>query len=467
MGRRKKKAAAPDTPKRKKMEKQLQLDVIMREAAAIVLAEIRKMKDAQVKDDDRKRISATELPSLVNLQDVARKFQARLEAVGSSVDALAQRLQKWRIRGVDDDPVTLRGRPRTAVPSPLSCRVVAVVAERSEGHISKQAALVVAEDRMDKLKEDAVSKKQQLTIFQMMRQIAGVIKGAAKPMTPALLHATTCKSILGKFYLNMKAAFLREPLFATEPMRIANTDEGNKADRAGRDGRIASAVTTVNRIKKKGYKMLRPMTLNDSSEGPSSACNWILASGDLLAKTPICKAPPGYVIPDDFSAPEEFCAPATHGGEPYLPGMHKQYFDMADAKCNSRVYCTQSGSNNAACFAHMFMFTAYPIWRRLVPDGPLLLIYDSCNAHNWTEELADFCGNNNVHIVKLFHNTTTRTQPIDCGFNLCWRNIVHSAQDNLIAAGIFKHSYLNRNMKCKFTKKPAASRVSPRAHNKK
>ena len=46
MGRRKKKAAGPDTPKRKKMEKQLQLDVIMREAAAIVLAEIRKMKDA-------------------------------------------------------------------------------------------------------------------------------------------------------------------------------------------------------------------------------------------------------------------------------------------------------------------------------------------------------------------------------------------------------------------------------------
>ncbi len=97
----------------------------MREAAAIVLAEIRQMKDAQVIDDCGKKISATELPSLVNLQDVARKFQARLEAVGSNVDALAQRLQKWRIRGVDDDPVTLRGRPRTAAPSPLSCRVVA------------------------------------------------------------------------------------------------------------------------------------------------------------------------------------------------------------------------------------------------------------------------------------------------------------------------------------------------------
>jgi hypothetical protein len=455
MGRNRKKAAGPDTPMRQKMEKQLELDVIMREAAAIVLSDIRKMKDAQVKDDGGKKISATELPNLVNLQDVARKFRARLENVGSNVDALGQRLQKWRIRGVDDDPVTLRGRPRTAVPSPLSCRVVAVVAERSKGHLGKQAALAVAEDRMDlpdKLKQEAVSKKEQLTIFRKLRQEAGVIKGVAKPMTPVLLHATTCESILGKFHLNMQAAYRREPLFAKEPIRIANTDEGNKADRAGRDGRIASAVTTVNRIKQKGYKMLRPMSLNDSSEGPSSSCNWILASGDLLAKTPIAKAPPGYVIPDDFFAPAEFYAPATHGCEPYLPGMHKQYFDTTDAKCNSRVYCTQSGRNNTACFAHMFMFTAYPIWRRLVPDGPLLLIYDSCNAHNWTEELADFCGKNHVHIVKLFHNTTTRTQPLDCGFNLCWRNIVHSAQDNLIAAGIFKHAHLNRNMKCKSPK---------------
>ena len=52
MGRHKKKGAGPNTPKREKMEKQLQRDVIMREAADIVLSEIRTMKDAQVKDED-------------------------------------------------------------------------------------------------------------------------------------------------------------------------------------------------------------------------------------------------------------------------------------------------------------------------------------------------------------------------------------------------------------------------------
>ena len=114
MGRRGKRPAPLDTPTRQKRQKQLDQDTIMREAAAIVLAEIRKMKDAQFKDDCGKKISATELPSLVNLQDVARKFQTRLEAVGSSMDALAQRLQKWRMRGIDDDPVAPRGRPRTS-----------------------------------------------------------------------------------------------------------------------------------------------------------------------------------------------------------------------------------------------------------------------------------------------------------------------------------------------------------------
>jgi hypothetical protein len=60
MGRHKKKAVEPDTPMRQKLERQLELDVIMREAAAIVLSDIRKMKDAQVKDDTGKKISATE-----------------------------------------------------------------------------------------------------------------------------------------------------------------------------------------------------------------------------------------------------------------------------------------------------------------------------------------------------------------------------------------------------------------------
>jgi hypothetical protein len=455
MGRNKKQVPAPDTPARRKALRKQQLDAIMREASDVVLGQIRKMKDSQIEGEGHKKISVAELPTFVNLQEIARTFERRLKDLDSSVDALGQRLQKWRLRGVEDDPIVSRGRPRTLVPSPLSSRTVAAVANRSQSHLGAEAVLAVVAHRTG---HAGTSKKQQKTVFERLRRESGVIKGRGKFTTPVLIHATTCKSILGKFHLNMQAAYKKVPVFCTEPIRICNADESNKADRAGRDGRIASAVTTIERIKKRGYTMLRPMCLNDSAEGPSSACNWILASGDVLAKTPIGKAPPGYVIPEDFSAPAEWTMPATHGGEPFLPGMSKDYFITG----NTRVYCTPSGSNNSACFAHMFMFTVYPLWRKMVPDGPLMLIYDSCHAHNWTEELASFCGSHDVHIVKLFHNTTTRTQPLDCGFNLAWRNIVHSAQDNLIAAGIFKHAYLDRSMICKFQHKPKSTRSSPR-----
>jgi hypothetical protein len=466
MGRHKKRVAGPDTPTREKQQRQLVLDVIMREAAAMVLSNIRKMRDAQILDEHGNKVAAKDLPDLVNLQDIARTFRTRLAVVHSNEDALGQRLQKWRNRGVDDDPVPPRGRPRTAVPSPLGSRAVALVAERSQAHLGAQAALIVAQDRMGNSRSGVSKKRSEKVIFDSMRQEAGVVKGRAKATSAAIIHATTCPSLMGKFHSNMQAAYRAVPEFRTEPIRIGNTDENNKADRAGRDGHIERAVTTVNRIKNKGYRMLRPMTLNDSHEGPSSACNWILASGDLLAKTPITKAPPGWAIDSEFSAPPSVTAPATHGGEPFLPGMHKHYFDFSDPSCNSRVYCTASGSNNAACFAHMFMHTAYPLWRFKVPTGPLMLIYDSCNAHNWTEELAHFCGTHDVHIVKLFHNTTTKTQPVDCGFGLAWREIVHSAQNNLIAAGIFKHAFLDRNMKCKFTKKPTSERKYPRSRRR-
>jgi hypothetical protein len=78
----------------------------MRDAADAVLSEIRKMKDTQIMCDGKK-VSVDELPNFVNLQEIARTFERRLKDLDSSVDAaaLGQRLQKWRLRGVDDDPV--------------------------------------------------------------------------------------------------------------------------------------------------------------------------------------------------------------------------------------------------------------------------------------------------------------------------------------------------------------------------
>jgi hypothetical protein len=467
MGRHSKKPEQPSTPQREKSSRKLAMDAIVREAASIVSSEIRKMKETQLLDANGKKVPVEQLPYFVNMQDVARGFSARLAALSSNVSALGKRLDSWRKRGVLDDPVPDIGRPRRNIPSPLSSRAVVMVANQSAGHLNSRAAVAVAQDRIVQAggsQNAAADRHKERNLFQRMSKEAGLVKGRGTPMNPVLLHATTCKSLQGKFHANMKAAYKKVPLFRTQPIRIANVDEGDKSNRAGRDGRQHSAVTTVDRLRGRGYVPLRPMALNDSHAGTSSSCQWILASGDVLAKTPIAKAPPGFEIDAEFTPPASFTAPATHGGEPFLPGMNTNYFDFSDPSCNTRVYCTASGNNNAACFAHMFMHTAYPLWRFKVPTGPLMLIYDSCHAHNWTEELAEFCGTHDVHIVKLFHNTTTRFQPLDCGFNLVWRDIVHAAQDNLIAAGLFKHAYLDRNMQCKFSTPPQrkGTRKSPR-----
>jgi hypothetical protein len=203
MGRHKKKQPAPSTPVRRAAQRKLQLDAIMRDAADAVLSEIRKMKDTQIMCDGKK-VSVDELPNFVNLQEIARTFERRLKDLDSSVDALGQRLQKWRLRGVDDDPVVSRGRPRTLVASPLSSRVVAVVANRAQSHLGAEAVLAVVADRTGQPDNAVTSKHQQKTIFQRLREESGVIKGRGKFMTPVLIHATTCKSIIGKFHLNMQ-----------------------------------------------------------------------------------------------------------------------------------------------------------------------------------------------------------------------------------------------------------------------
>ena len=99
----------------------------------------------------------------------------------------------------------------------------------------------------------------------------------------------------------------------------------------------------------------------------------------------------------------------------------------------------------------MFIDFVYPLWRKKVPEpAPLLLIYDSCKTHNWTPEISQFFADKNVHVMKLYHNTTTKTQALDCGVNLEARIKTAEIQEELIAAASFKYAYLGQNLKCMF-----------------
>jgi len=153
-----------------KAQRQQLLDEIMREAADIVLSKIRKLKDSN--DERHMNVTDAKLPwLLVNLHEVARVFKERLEYLHSNERALVRRLQKWKKRGIDHDPVAARGRPRSLVTSTLLAN------PKAQGHIGPEAAVPVACGRTH---NDGVSKKRQKNVFQRMSEESGLIQGSRK-----------------------------------------------------------------------------------------------------------------------------------------------------------------------------------------------------------------------------------------------------------------------------------------------
>ncbi len=275
---------------------------------------------------------------------------------------------------------------------------------------------------------------------------AGIIRAVATLTVPALLHAANSSGLMFKLYDDLHKAFNDCPILRREPIRIMNWDEGNDPNQAGRAGHKSHAFTTVERLKAEGRKQLRSIAMPAGS-GTGSTCPWFAASGDCIAKTPIVEAPPGWEFGPEFRAPPQFTEPARHKGIPFLPGMKADYFTAG----NTRVFCTESGVNNMECYTRMFIDFVYPLWRaKAGDDGPLLLIYDSCHAHNWTQELSQFFADHEVHVLKLYHNTTTATQPCDCGINLDCRRKTAKLQDNVMAAASFQYGYLGHDLEVEF-----------------
>ena len=150
-------------------DRQQLLDEILQDAADIVLYKIRKLKDSN--DEHHMNVPVAKLPWLVNLQEVARVFKERLESLHSNEKALAQRLHKWKRRGIDHDPVAARGRPRSLVTSTVIANL------QAQGHIGPEAGIPVA---CGKTHYDCFFKKRQKNVFQRMSEESGLIEGSRK-----------------------------------------------------------------------------------------------------------------------------------------------------------------------------------------------------------------------------------------------------------------------------------------------
>jgi hypothetical protein len=417
---------------------------VARQAADYANKELRRLQDTQPKYKGSSiKIPVAELSmQCLNMSSIAELFQENLLALGSTVHALYLRLCKWRKSG-DRDIVQALGRPPTSKLSPVKKLSIASIVTRSQAHLSSAQVNAVSASLLGDVHSN---RRQQRAQRRDLKKSNGVIRAVSKATGPSLLHAATSKSLQFKLYEDLEAAYKAEPSFKDNPDAIVNLDENTDPDRAGRQGHKTYGFTTVARLVKEGRQQLRTIAMPDGS-GTASGCPWAAASGWLVAKTPIVKAPEGWDPGPDFRAPPHFTEPARHGGIPFLPGMGKDYFTHE----NTRVFCTESGVNNKECLTRMFIDFVYPLWRKRVPEpAPLLLIYDSCSSHNWTPEISQFFADKNVHVLKLYHNTTTATQAMDCGVNLQARIDTAEIQDQLMAAASFQHAYLSVDMKCLF-----------------
>ena len=420
------------------------LELVVREAAAAATKELQQLKDSQPKYPGTKtKIPASELTlKQINMSAVAAQFASRLSSLHCTVHALNIRLCKWRTSG-HRDPVSERGRPRTVQLTPLKSLVIASAINASEAHLSAAQVGAISGNLTGGLDAD---KRQQRNQRRDLRASNNVIRGVSKATVPALLHATSSKTLKFKFYADMSAAYDACPSFESNPDSVVNFDEGNDPSRAGRDGKKTHGFTTLERMIKEGHAPVRTVIIPDGA-GTASTAPWFAASGWLVAMTPIVQAPSGWDFGPEFVAPPQFTEPARHSGVKFLPGMAANFFTHG----NTRVFCTESGVNNKQCFTRMFIDHVYPLWRVRVPaPAPLLLIYDSCKSHNWTPEISQFFADNNVHVMKLYHNTTTKSQALDCGVNLEARIKTAAIQDELMAAASFKLAYLGQNLKCMF-----------------
>ncbi len=129
---------------------------------------------------------------------------------------------------------------------------------------------------------------------------------------------------------------------------------------------------------------VRVMSLNDGS-GNVTMIPHILGGVITLATAFIGPVNESQVK-EDWSAPASWTELAC-SGIPFPPEIHCQHFQREDGK----VFATESGSNNKELSAFMLMTWIIPLWRRVHPDGPLVILQDAPNCHSWSKELCQYC----------------------------------------------------------------------------
>ncbi len=256
----------------------------------------------------------------------------------------------------------------------------------------------------------------------------------------------TSVNIMEAFYVSFDKLCEQYEELDRQPTRIMNWDEAALNNRGEYEKKDLTVFVFKELLKiLKGLAPVRVMSLNDGS-GNTTMIPFILGGAIRLATAfigPVAETQ----VKEDWAAPASWTEPAR-SGIPFPPGIHREHFQREDV----RVFATKSGSNNKELSAFMLMTWIIPLWRRMHPEGPLVMLQDAPNCHGWSEELCQFCADNNIFIVKFPHNSTTMTQCLDVWFFKAFRKLYRKACENLRAAWEFQHGFLDMQMECSFRK---------------
>jgi hypothetical protein len=160
----------------------------------------------------------------------------------------------------------------------------------------------------------------------------------------------TAANIMEAYYQSIDDLHDSYTILDEEPSRTMNFDELSLNNRGEYAEETVEVFTSIKLLKLlKGRTPHRTTALNDGS-GNVTMIPFILGGNILLADAFIGAVKDGAVKPD-WSAPAKWTQRAAVG-MPFLPGMRGDHFSEGK---RTRVFATESGSNNSSLLEYMLV----------------------------------------------------------------------------------------------------------------
>jgi len=416
---------------------QVQQEADAKAEAAVAKAEAkRNARDAVIRSAKRAVLHARSLnqgkPTHGDVSQYAEKYKIKREELRTALQQAGR-----------NDVRAVAGRPTKVTQSQEHFLAKEVEGRAMESRAMSKSAVAGAMGAIAQANNSAFETADQgavpsrRTMDRLCRR-RGFISATTNETEKARLVGVSKKNIATHFE-RYKATVLDPNPCLKERVRHANLDETPQSGRGEKLNRRMYALVTKKVLKKLKGQGVRSQAIDDGYEGISFV-PVTLGDASVLAKIFIVSADK---VNPKWTAKPPAKLPTSHE---FLPRMPLNYFEVG----NVGIYANKSGVMTSETFEAVLKFII-PLWRKKVPDGPLVLHMDAPESHQMSKTLAAFLKENGIIAHFFPHKTSTHLQPLDLKFNKEWRRLFRAIVDALITVGQNSHAYLDDTMKAKFS----------------